>query len=1376
MRASSSSSQSLLDVAYKVSVDNLDLARSSAVTTSDPGDGITPARSDQTHSCLNLTASPASTRPEPEMMSCNASQSETGRTSKVSVDDVVLAHESPRTTSERGHRGKTDSCLKGVASATSTIPSLESMSCNVSQSEAGGTYKVPIDNLRSPATTSECGHRGRTDSCLNGMTSPTSTLPSLEMMSCSASQSEAGGTFNVSVDDVVLSHKSPATASERGGHIAPARDRTEGCLNPAAPSSSALPGPDVTSHEGTGTEQASSGVQTIDSSDGCPSPLPRSGSAHCGPEGESHGGVSEVSSCGTQTDRSSETAPREQGGFLSGFVCKMCRIRTKMVDREKADLKSMRHAPHNQMLEQTEPLKGKESSGYGLNQNQMPAERELFEGKEGSGRGHYGQTQIPQQTDHFKGNQSSGHGHSAREWHDEMAAAETQDPSDSSEEGRLDSCCVHPALPSSHSLLPPQRTEPAERGDNPRHRERGRALVETRRPDHGCECDSTRPTPQKNLTPEQAAPFQGKTINISGRGHSDRESRRDEMPAAGTAAEDPRHLSRLESSLDADRPRSLIRFSPDPVERGTDPRCASERREIHVEIIQTEEGPGCSAKKRRQLDEQQSPRRERELPSSPQAASLVDQPERREGADCAARDPSLLVTLELPQRAAAALAEGRRALHAHGGLFPAHAETEVMAVDRVEFQETRSNLFVQQPQRVSVVVVEPDGGGGGGGVHGSRGAVSFRSLEPEVGGFATEGNEVTGTPVSHLTGPSGSRVSHFTDLADSNMSHLTDPAGSQASHLTDFTSFQVSHLTDPTGSHMSHLTDLTGLQVSHLTEPTGFQVSRLTEPTGSCVSQFTDLTGFQVSHLTDQTGFQVSHLTDQTGFQVSRLTDQPGFQVSHLTDQPGFQVSHLTDQTGFQVSYLAALPSAPDEERGGVSHQYDHVTGTVTMMPAEEEEEEEMTLLMTAADTTSGEAAAAAAATDALSCVLRWMEEAQGARELLRLQRMAEATLEPFSPDVQMDGNNSPAVGDDDAGSDASRLHSRPQHTGKTTREPLSSDVQMNSSSRTIVETKRYPLSSGVQMHKSSRTIVETTEPLSGVQMHSSSRTIVETTEPLSGVQMHSSRTIVETTEPLSGVQMHSSSTVVETKRYPLSGVQMNKSSRTIVETTEPLSSDVHMDSSNNSAVVDDDDASDGDSGGNDDDASGDGDSSSGGEGEASSGRRQQDERACRLDFVLAVLDFLARSLELAPSSPSALGALTELLLLALGAAEGSADLEPAWAEWVGGGPRRASEAEWVGGPRRASEAEWVGGPRGASEAEWVGGSRRASEAGAAASGSGSGTASMSPLKFSALATFGKWLGEEFHRFEPAISQRVTEFKVTPFFFFFFFLFLRTSR
>ena len=1330
MRASSSASQSLLDVAYKVSMDNLELAPSSAATTSDPGDGITPARSDQTDSCLNLTASPASTRPEPEMMSCNASQSETGRTSKVSVDDVVLAHESPRTTSERGHRGKTDSCLKGVASATSTIPSLESMSCNVSQSEAGGTYKVPIDNLRSPATTSECGHRGRTDSCLNGMTSPTSTLPSLEMMSCSASQSEAGGTFNVSVDDVVLSHKSPATASERGGHIAPARDRTEGCLNPAAPSSSALPGPDVTSHEGTGTEQASSGVQAGDSSDGCPSPLPRSGSAPCGPERESHGGVSEVSSCGTQTDRSSETAPREQGGFLSGFVCKMCRIRTKMVDRDKADFESMRRAPHNQMLEQLEPLKGKESSGYGRNQNQMPEERELFEGKEGSGRGHYGQTQIPQQTDHFKGNQSSGHGHSAREWHDEMAAAETQDPSDSSEEGRLDSCCVHPALPSSHSLLPPQRTEPAERGDNPRHRERGRALVETRRPDHGCECDSTRPTPQKNLTPEQAAPFQGKTINISGRSHSDRESRREEMPAAGTAAEDPRHLLRLENSLDADRSRSLIRFSPDPVERGTaDPRCASERREIHVEIIQTEEVPGCSAKKRRQLDEDQSPRRERELPSSPQAAVLVDQPERREGADCA-RDPSLLVTLELPQRAAAAAAEGRRALHAHGGLFPAQAETEVMAVDRAEFPETRSNLFAQQPQRVSVVVVEPDGGGGGGGggVHGSRGAVSFRSLEPEVGGFATEGNEVTGTPVSHLTGPSGSRVSHFTDLADSNMSHLTDPAGSQASHLTDLTGFQVSHLTEPTGFQVSQFTDLTGFQVSHLTDQTSFQVSHLTEPTGSCVSQFTDQTGFQASHLTDQTGFQMSHLTDQTGFQMS----------------------HLTDQTGFQVSYLAALPSAQDEERGSVSHQYDRVTGAgcVTMTPAEEEEEEEMTLLMTAADTTSGEAAAAAAATDALSCVLRWMEEAQGARELLRLQRMAEATLEPFSPDVQMDGNNSPAVGDDDAGSDASRLHSRPQHTGKTTREPLSSDVQMNSSSRTNVETKRYPLS-GVQMNKSRRTIVESTEPLSGVQMHSSSRTIVETTEPLSGVQMHSS------------------STVVETKRYPLSGVQINKSSRTIVETTEPLSSDVQMDSSNSSAAVDDDDASgDGDSGDDDNDASGDGDSSSGGDGEASSGQRQQDDRACRLDFVLAVLDFLARSLELATSSPSALGALTELLLLALGAAEGSADLEPAWAEWVG--PRRASEAEWVGGPRGASEAEWVG-PRRASEAEWVGGPRRASEAGAAASGSGSGSTStsMSPLKFSALATFGKWLGEEFHRFEPAISQRVTEFKVTLLFFFF---------
>ena len=254
--------------------------------------------------------------------------------------------------------------------------------------------------------------------------------------SSSASQSQLDVAYKVSTRNLVLAGSSPPASGQRGDDTAPAQDETESCLHPIASPESTLPVLEMTSGEG--ADPSHTGTQAGDSSEGCL--LLGSGSAPCGAESEtrtvSRGSscgiqtVSRGSSFGTQTYESSEAASSQEPVLFDDYVCKMCRSRTKVADRQKADLESMRD----------------------ISENLKPEPTQVFRWGKGSGAGQRTANQTPEHTEPLN------------EWREEMTPA-----GEDSTEGRPDADCTHPVLPPSHPQLPEPAREPAERRDSSRH-------------------------------------------------------------------------------------------------------------------------------------------------------------------------------------------------------------------------------------------------------------------------------------------------------------------------------------------------------------------------------------------------------------------------------------------------------------------------------------------------------------------------------------------------------------------------------------------------------------------------------------------------------------------------------------------------------------------------------------------------------------------------------------------------------------------------------------------------------------------------------------------------------------------------------------------
>ena len=646
--------------------------------------------------------------------------------------------------------------------------------------------------------------------------------------SSTPSQSQLDVAYKVSIDNLLLTCNSPATTSQHRDDAALAPNEMDSRLNPVASPKSTLPALEMMASDGTNLSWHGTGAG--DSSDGCA--LLCSESALCEEESESHS-VSPVSSWEAQADQSSEAPPQP---VLSEYVCKMCRIRTKMTEREKAELESMLHAPQNHIPEKNELSKWKECSRPGqCTQNQMPEQAECFKGKIDSGHGQCSRNQTPEHTEPVLEKKVSEHDLSAHEWHDEMTPA-GKDSEALLAEGSSDACFVNPVLPSPRSQLS-EPNEPVERGNNSRHT----------------------------------------------------------------------------------------------------------TREIHVEIIQTV-GPGGLA------TEQQADRLCPQCGYFSLQTGLVDRLEGRENIHHADSSQAVSLTPQMSQRMGpGAQGDDLR----HEGPLSGHVE---MAEDMTGLQQSQS-LLVQQPQHIDPVE-DRDG------AHRVHSEISSQSVVPEFMDFTQEGNEVTGSHMSHLTDPTGSHMSHHTDPAVSHISCLTNPTGSHVSHHTDPACSHMSHHTDSTGFGMSHRTDSTGFSMSHHTDSTSSHIHHLTDPTGSHMSHLTHPTGSHTYHLTDSAGSHVSHFTDPTGSQMPDLTDPTGSHMSHLTDLPS---SHLTGPTGSLESHHSSQPLVLVKKRGASHYDVADTAGGNGTMQADE---------MTA-DSSSGRAV------DAVSCVLNWIEEANNVRELL---------------------------------------------------------------------------------------------------------------------------------------------------------------------------------------------------------------------------------------------------------------------------------------------------------------------------------------------------------------------------------------------------------
>ena len=255
--------------------------------------------------------------------------------------------------------------------------------------------------------------------------------------SSSASQSQLDVAYKVSTHNLVLAGSSPPASLQHGDDAAPAQDETENCFHPIASPESTLPVLEMTS--GDGADPSHTETQAGDSSEGCP--LLGSGSALCGEEPEKNQTVSwdlsfgiqtvsQGSSFGTQTDESSEAALSQEPVLFDDYVCRMCRSRTKIADRQKAELEWMCDTAENLMPEQTQ----------------------VFRWGEGSGAGQRTANQTPEHTEPLN------------EWQEEMTPA-GEDPT----EGRPDADCTHPVLSPSQPQLPEPTREPVERRDSSRH-------------------------------------------------------------------------------------------------------------------------------------------------------------------------------------------------------------------------------------------------------------------------------------------------------------------------------------------------------------------------------------------------------------------------------------------------------------------------------------------------------------------------------------------------------------------------------------------------------------------------------------------------------------------------------------------------------------------------------------------------------------------------------------------------------------------------------------------------------------------------------------------------------------------------------------------
>ena len=426
-------------------------------------------------------------------------------------------------------------------------------------------------------------------------------------------------------------------------------------------------------------------------------------------------------------------------------------------------------------------------------------------------------------------------------------------------------------------------------------------------------------------------------------------------------AEDP-----AEGRPDADCTHPVLSPSqpqlPEPTREAAERRDSSRHpytpREIHVEIIHTE-GPG-GLPMEQHADKPRPQRAHCPLPNP----GLVDGLEGTEN-DALCTHGSQAAALALETSLGMGPASQGNASH-EGGPFPAHAE---MAEGPTALQEARS-LLVQLPQH-------PYRAEDGDGVCSVHSGASSQAALPEAMDFAEEGNEVTGFHTPHLIDPNGSH-----------MPHLIVPNGSHTPQLIYQNSSHMSHLIDPYASYMSQLTD-----------PNGSHTPQLTEPNGSHTSHVTVPNGFHASHDIDPNGSYTSRPIDPNSSHTPQVIDPSGSYTSHPYDPICFPASQPTDPTGSYDCRLSFQPLTLMQERGAADGAATDTGVGSGPMQAEE----------TAADCADG------GATDALGCVLKWIEEASNAvRELLLSS--GPVAKPRGSADPQTDVTTDCDVDDDDGG------------------------------------------------------------------------------------------------------------------------------------------------------------------------------------------------------------------------------------------------------------------------------------------------------------------------------------------------------------------------